>query len=86
MVAMTTFRPAPCRTTAAWAMIGVGTVGAVAATTFAYAEAVKTPSTDTTAYSADTGMPMDRPLAPPTTSTSRAPSYSPNIHTRSRGS
>ena len=67
-------------------MIGVGTAGAVAATAFAYGEAVKAPSTDASAYSADMGMPMDRPLATPTTSTSSAPSYSPNIHTRSRGS
>lgn len=86
MVAMTAVRPAPLRTAAAWAMIGVGTAGAVAATTLAYAEAVTAPSTDTTAYSAETGRPMDRPLATPTTTTSRAPSYSPDIHTRSHGS
>jgi periplasmic protein TonB len=69
-----------------WALIGVGTAGVIGATTLAYADLVKAPSSET-AYPADAAPPINGPYATyATTSTSMAPSYSPGIHTRSHGS
>lgn len=66
-------------------MIGIGTAGVIGATAVAYVDAVEAPSTDEAAYPADFNPPINRTPGS-TTTTSMAPSYSPRIHTRSRGS
>ena len=74
------------RAAASWTLIGVGALGALSLTSFAYTAVMKSQSEDTVAYAADLPLPMNSPKGTAATTTTYAPSFAPQIHTRSRGS
>ena len=66
-----------------WTLIGVGAVGVLGATGFAYADLMKAPAGETAAFPAHITPALNGGT---TTTTSVKPSYAPKTHTRSGGS
>ena len=71
-----------------WTLVGVGAAGVVGASLLAYSDTAEK-QYQSNADDPPAALPATPPLATwqyPTTTTSVAPSYSPQIHTRSHGS
>lgn len=77
---------------ASWTMIGLGCFGAVSLTAISYTDTMKAQSDKTVSYAAEPVLPLNGPAplngpkVSPTTTTTYAASFAPQIHTRSHGS
>lgn len=78
--------PQGIRRIASWTMIGLGSLGAGGLTAVAYTDTMKVQTGDAISLAAEPAFPMNGPKVSPTTTTTYAASFAPQIHTRSRGS